>query len=515
MRVLHAEWTKFRTVRGWTVGAVGAALASLLFLLVGTVSSNQHAGAAAALPVGSDGEAVNDSFSFVHRTLTGDGSLTVRITAFTGVLTDPGRGGPGRTSPGVTPWAKAGIIVKSGLRQGSSYVAVTTTGAHGVRMQHDYVHDRAGDLTGAATPGAPQWLRLVRAATTGTTRTTGTTGTAATTVTGYDSPDGVHWNAIGTASLPGGPLQAGLFVTSPAAIDPTGGGGSSPASATAAFDAPAVTGTWQPGGWTYTQVGVDAGSSGSPVPGAGDGSRPSADGGFTVTGAGDIAPVVGGPAGGPVFSVGTFLVGTFAGLIVIGVVAVQFGAAEFRRGLLGLTLAATPRRGRVLGAKALVVAAVAFVVGAGAAAVCLPLGQGRARAAHFAVLTVPVPEQVRAVLGTGLLLSATAVLGLALAVLLRRSATAITVLVAATVLPYLLAVGGLLPAGPAGWLLRLTPAAGFAVQQTLPRYDQVLSVYAPATGYFPLPPWGGLAVLALWAVGMLAVATAVLRRRDA
>ncbi|MFJ5884373.1 ABC transporter permease subunit [Kitasatospora cineracea] len=496
-RTLHAEWTKFRTVRGWVLGAVGAALAGVLFVLVGTVSSNQHAGDAAPLAVGPGKEAVNDSFSFVHRTLTGDGSLTVPVTGLTGLLADPD-GGPDRSSAGTTPWSKAGIIFKSSLAQGSSYVAVTATGGHGVRMQDDYVHDRAGSLTGPPTGAAPQWLRLVR---------------AGTTVTGYESADGAHWTPIGAATLPGGPVQAGLFVTSPAAVSTAGGGGSSPATATGTFGRPAVTGAWA-GDWTGTRVGADAGSSGSYVPGTSGGYRPDGDG-FALTGAGDIAPVVGGPAGGPVWTVETFLIGTFVGLIVIGVVAVQFATGEYRRGLLGVTLAATPRRGRVLAAKAGVVGAVAFVVGAGAAAVSLPLGEARAHAAHFAVLTVPTAVQLRAVLGTGLLLAASAVLALALGVLLRRSATAVTAVVAVTVLPYLLSFGGLLPSGPADWLLRLTPAAGFAVQQTLPRYDQVLSVYEPASGYYPLPPWAGLAVLVAWAALALAAASFVLHRRDA
>ncbi|MFF2773904.1 hypothetical protein ACFVU3_03270 [Streptomyces sp. NPDC058052] len=497
MRALHAEWTKFRTVRGWWLGCAAAALASVLFLLVGTVSSNAYQGDADPLPTGPGGVAVNDSFSFVHRTLTGDGTLTVPVTALTGVLTDPD-GGPGRTTSGVTPWAKAGIVVKSSLRQGSSYAAVTSTGGHGVRMQDDFVHDRAGHLTGLPSATAPQWLRLVR---------------AGTTVTGYDSADGVTWRAIGSASVPGGTVRAGLFVTAPAALDTTGGGGSSPATATGTFGRPSVTGAWQ-GAWTHTRVGDGAGTSGSYVPGTSAGHRASGDG-FVVTGAGDIAPVVGGPALGPAFTVETFLVGTFVGLLVVGVVAVQFATGEYRRGLLGLTFAATPRRGRVLGAKAAVVAAVAFAVGAGAAALSLPLGAARAASAHFTVLTVPASEQLRAVLGTGLLLAATAVLALSLGFLLRRSATAITALVAATVLPYLLALGGMLPGGPAEWLLRLTPAAGFAVQQTLPRHDHVLTVYAPATGYFPLPPWGGLAVLAAWAVLALGAASLVLRRRSA
>ena len=71
LRVLHAEWTKFRTVRGWVLGSCGAALASVLFLLAGTASTNQssdqHAQDAAPLPVGPGGEAVNDSFYFMHK----------------------------------------------------------------------------------------------------------------------------------------------------------------------------------------------------------------------------------------------------------------------------------------------------------------------------------------------------------------------------------------------------------------------------------------------------------------
>ena len=47
-------------------------------------------------------------------------------------------------------WAKAGVIVKQDLKQGSAYAAVMVTGAHGVRMQDDYTHDTAG-LPGAVS----------------------------------------------------------------------------------------------------------------------------------------------------------------------------------------------------------------------------------------------------------------------------------------------------------------------------------------------------------------------------
>ena len=47
----------------------------------------------------------------------------------------------------------------------------------------------------------------------------------------------------------------------------------------------------------------------------------------------------------------------FAGLIAVVVVAAMFITAEYRRGLIRITLAASPRRGRVLAAKAVVIGA--------------------------------------------------------------------------------------------------------------------------------------------------------------
>jgi ABC-type transport system involved in multi-copper enzyme maturation permease subunit len=180
-----------------------------------------------------------------------------------------------------------------------------------------------------------------------------------------------------------------------------------------------------------------------------------------------------------------------------------------------LSLAAVPRRGRWLAAKAAIVAAIGLVVGVVVAALSIPLGEQRAHATHFVVLTVPAAVELRAVLGTGLLLATMAVFALGLGTLLRRGATAITAVVATTVLPYLLAFTGILPTGAAEWLLRLSPAAGFAIQQTLPRYAQVLTSYTPSAGYYPLSAWGGYAVLAGWTALALAAAAVTLRRRDA
>jgi hypothetical protein len=76
--------------------------------------------------------------------------------------------------------------------------------------------------------------------------------------------------------------------------------------------------------------------------------------------------------------------------------------------------------------------------------------------------------------------------------------------------------GGGLGLGVREWLLRITPAAGFSVQQAVPRFSQVTGVsYTPNWGYYPLAPWAGFAVECAWAAAALALAFYLLRRRDA
>jgi hypothetical protein len=148
-RLVRAEWTKFRTVRGWVIGTVAAAAVTVLVGLY--VASNSQSSCSKGTvevecptpPVGPDGEAVRDKFYFVHQSLTGDGAITVRVTSMTGLITYPP---PDHDEivPGLVEWAKAGVIVKDGTAQGSRYVALMVTAEHGVRMQHDFIHDTAG-----------------------------------------------------------------------------------------------------------------------------------------------------------------------------------------------------------------------------------------------------------------------------------------------------------------------------------------------------------------------------------
>jgi ABC-type transport system involved in multi-copper enzyme maturation permease subunit len=516
-QVLRAEWTKFRTVRGWVIGMAVAALVTMgigVFAAGAGSSSCQSTGGGPVrtgracgptFPAGPGGEPVTDSFYFVRQPLAGNGSITVRVTSLTG-LVPPANGTPPSdpaapvdTRPGLVPWAKAGLIIKDGTSQGSAYAAMMVTADHGVRMQDNYTSDIAGQ-PGAVSPASPRWLRLNR---------------SGGTITGYDSADGTHWTQVGVVHLAGLPstVQAGLFATSPAysVISQSFGGtnGSSlPSQATAVFDNVSRSGAWPGGAWTGGQVGGGDSS--------GIGEYQQAAGRFTVTGSGDIAPVTAG-RGGPADSsitVADYLVGTFAGLIAIAVVATMFITAEYRRGLIRTTLAASPKRGRVLAAKAIVIGSVTFVAGLAGAAGAVIFGAQLARS-HAYEFPAPWLTEVRAVVGTAALLAVAAVLAVALGTVLRRSAAAVTIVIVAIVVPYILSIGSVLPLSVLNWLLRITPAAAFAIQQAAPQYPQVTALYSPASGYFPLAPWAGLGVLCAYAAAVLAVAMVLLRRRDA
>jgi ABC-type transport system involved in multi-copper enzyme maturation permease subunit len=533
-QVLHAEWTKFRTVRGWVIGMLVAAVIMDLLGLFLAGQGNIECGSGhgpvrtgrACLPpitLGPGGEQVTDSFYFVHKPLARDGSITVRVTSLTGLHGNgngPVRAGAGplaNMQPGLVAWSKAGIIIKASTKPGSAYAAMMVAGSHGVRMQYDYTGDTAG-LPGPVSASSPRWLRLTR---------------SGDTVTGYDSADGRDWIKVGAADLPGLPTtaQAGPFATSPqySAQTQSFGGSSSqsgPSVATGVFDHLSLRGGGQPGaqlgvqsgaqpgGWAGTDVGAAETALGPKDTGVG---FRQAGGRLTVTGSGDIAPVVHGEngAGYPTATVEDHLVGAFAALIAVMVVAVMFITAEYRRGMIRTTLAASPGRGRVLAAKAIVIGAVSFVAGLPAAAIAVAYGTKLSRDQGEVVLPISWATELRAVAGTAALLAVAAVFALALGAIMRRSAAAVTTAIVVIVLPYILAMALVLPVTAGQWLLRLTPAAAFAIQQTTPQYSQVDGVYTPLDGYFPLAPWAGFAVLCGYAALALWLAAAALRRRDA
>jgi hypothetical protein len=102
--LLRSEWTKFRTVRGWVIGMIVAAILTVflgLFLAgnnnvgCGSPGGRQLTGKACLpyIPHGPGGEVVTDSFNFAHQPLTGNGTITARVISLTGkhAASRPGR----------------------------------------------------------------------------------------------------------------------------------------------------------------------------------------------------------------------------------------------------------------------------------------------------------------------------------------------------------------------------------------------------------------------------------------
>ena len=534
-QLVHAEWTKLRSVRGWMISlvlGVGLTIGFGVLSASGTrvMNSGKPVGPndAPYLATGPGGEAVADTYYLVHRSLAGDGTITARVTSLAGASFPVGgpkcppgtvRGNPPpfgaqhcikpsdrapRPSPAtLQAWAKAGLIITASTTQGSRYAAVMVTPGHGVRMQWNYINDRAG-LPGAVSATSPRWLRLKR---------------SADTVTAFDSADGKHWSTIGSVAVAGLPstVQVGLIVTAPQITTSQSsiGGGTAvtyPSLATATFDDVTISGRGTSGTWRPDQV-----APGNPITAAyaalAGGATNSGDT-FRVSGSGDIAPAVGGPAAAGV-PIETALVGSFLALLVIVVLATLFVTAEYRRGLIRTTLAARPRRGQVLAAKAIVIAVVSFVAGLAAFASVIAIVMPILRSNGNFVYPVSVLTEIRLVVGLSLVLAVGAVLALSIATIARRGAGVIAGLIMAFVLPQFLAGSGIVQDGPAEWLLQITPAAGFAISQSLPRYFQVSSVYTPTYGYYPLSAWAGFLVLCAYAAAALALAAYLFRRRDA
>jgi hypothetical protein len=224
------------------------------------------------------------------------------------------------------------------------------------------------------------------------------------------------------------------------------------------------------------------------------------DGTFTLTGTGDIAPRVSG------WSIERTLIGTFIGLIGVIIVAVKFG--------IRMTSEVSTWRGRVLAAKAIIIGSVTFIAGLAAAIVAVELGKSLLRANGNEILPVTMLTEVRVIAGTAALLAIAALFALALGFMFRRSTPAIITALAFIAFPYLLASVFILPVEISQWLLRLTPAAAFAIQQSLPQYPQVNGFYVPVAGYFPLSPWAGFAVLCGYTALAFCTALYVGRRDD-
>ncbi|MFD3656614.1 ABC transporter permease [Streptomyces sp. NPDC058620] len=202
------------------------------------------------------------------------------------------------------------------------------------------------------------------------------------------------------------------------------------------------------------------------------------------------------------------LTGVMVGQVVVAIVAVLMVGNEYSTGMMHTTVAAVPRRLTVLFSKAAVLSAVMLVAGAIGVFGSLLIGgmvqpgRGFTEAHGYEAMSLADSETLRAAVGSVLYLALIGLLSLGIALIVRSSATAIGIVLGLLFFfPILTQV--ITDPDWQRFLQQIAPmTAGLSVQTTI-GVDQL-----------PIGPWEGLGVVALWALGALAVGGAMLRSRD-
>ncbi|GII77219.1 ABC transporter permease [Sphaerisporangium rufum] len=197
---------------------------------------------------------------------------------------------------------------------------------------------------------------------------------------------------------------------------------------------------------------------------------------------------------GAVFRANIF-VQLFAGYFGLRAATVEFAT----RTMIG-SLAAVPRRGRLLAAKAAVTAALALLAGWATAAVAYLAGAAVLASRDVPGYALDQPGVLRALAGMGLITAMMSLLGLALGVLARTTAGALT---AVTVIGILVpSLAPVLPSWLASFVVKYWPTTAGG---------RLLAVTDDPALLAPVP---GLLVFCGYVVVALAIAFAVFRRRD-
>jgi ABC-2 type transport system permease protein len=192
--------------------------------------------------------------------------------------------------------------------------------------------------------------------------------------------------------------------------------------------------------------------------------------------------------------------GASYGQIAVCVLGVMVIASEYSTGMIRASLLAVPRRTAMLAAKAVVFAALVFVVAELLAFPSFFIGQGNLH--RHVPIALGDPGMLRAVVGLGLYLAVMGLFALAIGALVRHVASAI-----ACALGFVLVVSnltGLLPGSLGEHVNAYLP--GNAGQQIM------------SSGHDPgalLSPWQGFGVLCLWTALLLGAAAWRLQRYDA
>ena len=178
-------------------------------------------------------------------------------------------------------------------------------------------------------------------------------------------------------------------------------------------------------------------------------------------------------------SAGTAMVGMNLGLILIAVLGRARRSGEYSTGMMRLTLAITPHRGRVLISKAIVVGLLAFVLGTLFAAAAFFIGQ-LVLGINPAIPTLGLggPGVLRSLLGWGAEFAAFALLALSFGVMMRSAAGAIATAIGFIFVPAIL--GALLPPWVTERHPRVLPGVGGGTAEHGPAQTDFGDVPGPA-----------------------------------
>jgi hypothetical protein len=177
---------KLSTVRDWTLDGISEL--SLWFrgysAAVGSFAEGPT-GTYTMVGSGADIWDIADEFHYAYKTLTGVGSIVVRVQSVENTNT----------------WAKAGVMIRETLEPGSKHASMVVTPAQGVSFQRRVAADGASTDTTTAGIVAPQWVKIAR--------------DLAGNFTASYSANGSTWTTLGTENIQmSAMVYIGLAVTS-------------------------------------------------------------------------------------------------------------------------------------------------------------------------------------------------------------------------------------------------------------------------------------------------------------
>jgi len=192
------------------------------------------------------------------------------------------------------------------------------------------------------------------------------------------------------------------------------------------------------------------------------------------------------------------------GMMIAQVCAIVLGAlavtGEYGTGMIRTTLAATPVRGRVLAAKAVVLATVLFV--AGTATALLGYVGGNYFLEREGVGMALEGDVAQSMYGNGLYMAGLGLFAAAVGFILRHTAATLSAVLALMLVVTNMVL--LIPGDTGRWITKLMPAnAGSVVATPVP--------FNP----FLLDAWTGFGVFVAEITALVLLAWLVLRRRDA